>query len=212
MLELVMVIVVLGILAAVAIPRMERDLRQEAADNLLSAIRFTQHLAVMDNKTNPKKSKWQQRYWHIYFGTCDGTKRFYAIGSDENMNDANNGRVDFDESAIDPANGKHVWAHDGATCNGSHALADISPNVFITKKYGIDTVTPSGGCTNSYIGFDHLGRPHVGFGDADLNSGYNTPMATDCTYTFTFEDGSTPLKITIAAETGFAQIVGQDGS
>jgi len=42
MIELVLVIVVLGILAALAMPRLERDLRQEAKDNLLSAIRYTQ--------------------------------------------------------------------------------------------------------------------------------------------------------------------------
>jgi len=37
LLELVFVILVLGILTALAIPRIDRDLRQEAADNILSA-------------------------------------------------------------------------------------------------------------------------------------------------------------------------------
>ena len=60
MLELVFVIVVLGILAALALPRMDRDLRQEAKDNILSAIRYTQHLALMDNKTNPLDANWQR--------------------------------------------------------------------------------------------------------------------------------------------------------
>ena len=46
MIELVFVIVVIGILAALALPRIDRDLRQEAKDNLLSAIRYTQHLAL----------------------------------------------------------------------------------------------------------------------------------------------------------------------
>jgi len=54
MIELILVIVVLGILAALAMPRVDRDSRQEAADNILSAIRYTQHLALMDNKTNPR--------------------------------------------------------------------------------------------------------------------------------------------------------------
>lgn len=49
MLELVLVIVVIGILAALAIPRLERDLKQEAADTVLSNIRYTQHLALIDN-------------------------------------------------------------------------------------------------------------------------------------------------------------------
>ena len=55
MIELVFVIVVIGILAALALPRIERDLRQEAADNILAAIRYTQHLALNDNKTDPSR-------------------------------------------------------------------------------------------------------------------------------------------------------------
>ena len=76
MLELVIVITVLGILAALAIPRMQRDLRQEAADNLVSAIRYTQHLAMMDDKTDPGNSMWQRRYWHIRFSTMTVTNAF----------------------------------------------------------------------------------------------------------------------------------------
>lgn len=53
MIELVFVIVVLGILSALAMPRIDRDLRQEAKDNILSSIRYTQHLALIDEKTNP---------------------------------------------------------------------------------------------------------------------------------------------------------------
>ncbi|MGD9717776.1 MAG: type II secretion system protein, partial [Sulfurimonadaceae bacterium] len=45
MLELVFVIVVIGILAAVIIPRMDRDNASEAAIELQSQIRYAQHLA-----------------------------------------------------------------------------------------------------------------------------------------------------------------------
>ena len=67
MIELVFVIVVLGILAALALPRMDRDLRQEAKDNLLSDICYTQHLALTDNKTNPADPNWQSKLWKITF-------------------------------------------------------------------------------------------------------------------------------------------------
>jgi prepilin-type N-terminal cleavage/methylation domain-containing protein len=39
--EAIMVIVVMGIIAAVAIPRLENDSRQEASDQILSDIRYT---------------------------------------------------------------------------------------------------------------------------------------------------------------------------
>ena len=62
MIELVMVIVVLGILAVLAMPRLDRDLRQEAGDNILSAIRYTQHMALMDDVTNPNDNEWQKAF------------------------------------------------------------------------------------------------------------------------------------------------------
>jgi prepilin-type N-terminal cleavage/methylation domain-containing protein len=209
MLELVLVIVVLGILAALSIPRLERDLKQEAADNILSAIRYTQHLALLDNKHKFNDPKWQQRYWHLYFGTCAG-KKFYAIGSDDNTDGSTNARVDFDESAIDPANGKRIWAKDGASCNGTHSLSDISPNIFIGKKYGVDTI--SGGCGNvKFVAFDHLGRSYgSGFSNSSTpdNSGY---MNSDCNFTFSSTDNAfDDFSIIIKKETGYAYMEGQE--
>jgi len=96
MIELVLVIVVLGILAALAMPRLDRDLRQEAADNILSAIRYTQHLALMDNKTDPFDANWQRELWNISFSSSD-----YNITS-------------LNTAAIDPANGKLM---DGSSPN-----------------------------------------------------------------------------------------------
>lgn len=208
MLELVMVIVVLGILAAVALPRMERDLRQEAADNLLSAIRYTQHLALMDDKTNPNDGTWQMTLWQIRFSqyTDSGkTRWFYTIASNMAHNAGNISRTD---SAIDPANGKRMFHLGGdATLDEN----DESPNIFIGKKYGIDTVTFTGGCSGTqHVAFDHLGRPYADIFHA--TNDFANIMRNDCTITFGFEDGSAPLRITIARETGFAQIVGQNGS
>jgi len=211
MLELTFVIVVLGILAALAMPRLERDLKQEAADNILSNIRYTQHLALLDYKHKFDDPKWQQRFWHIYFGTCEG-QLFYTVGSDDNMESSTNARVDFNESAIDPSNGKHLWAKDGASCNGSYSTSDISQNIFIGKKYGVISVAPSGGCAGaSHIAFDHLGRPYHGVnfsqsGDTvsshPIYSGY---MKNACTFQFTLSSGE-DVNITIEPETGYAFI------
>jgi len=210
MLELVFVIVVLGILAALAIPRLDRDMKQEAADNILSAIRYTQHLALMDNKHKFDKAKWQQRFWRIYFGSCSDSNKFYAIGTDNNMESATNARVDQNESAIDSANGKEMWWQDGQDCSGNTGTA--SKNIFIGKKYGVDTI--SGGCGNvKFVAFDHLGRPYgSGFNtssEAD-NTGY---LNNDCNFTFSSSNNAfDPFNIIILKETGYAYIDGQNGS
>ncbi len=209
MIELVLVIVVLGILAALAIPRLDRDLRQEAADTTLANIRYAQHFALQDDKQKFDNPKWQQRFWHLYFGTCED-KLFFAVGSDNDMNSSTNGRVAFDESALDPSNGKHLWAVDGTSCSGAyHTASEISPSVLIGKKYGVKTISHNGGCTNNYIGFDHLGRP---YGDKFTNSkkpdndGY---MTSPCIFTFTLKKGD-PFSIRIEPETGYAYVVGQE--
>ncbi len=206
MIELVLVIVVLGILAALALPRMDRDIRQEAADNILSAIRYTQHLALNDDKTNPFDPVWQKTLWQIRFSLDGAGRYFYTIAS--NMDHGTN--VDQNETAIDPANGKYM--HNEA---GTDVIdPDESPNIFIGKLYGINSINFSncgtianGSNTSKHIAFDPLGRPHKGVFLVATND-YRTVMTADCTITFAFQDGSEALSIGIIKETGHAFIVG----
>jgi prepilin-type N-terminal cleavage/methylation domain-containing protein len=211
MIELVLVIVVLGILAALAIPRLERDLRQEAADNILSAIRYTQHLALIDDKQKFDDARWERRYWRLYFGTCDN-KAFYAVGSDDNMDGSTNARVDSTEAALDPANGKLMWAKDTSCTNSSLEITDLSPNIFIGKRYGVKDIRVGGSCGSKYIAFDHLGRPHQGAGFSNatkpIHAGY---LSSQCTLTFSLEEGDS-FTINIEPETGYASIAGQEES
>ncbi|WP_294957173.1 type II secretion system protein [Sulfurovum sp.] len=212
MIELVLVIVVLGILAALAIPRMERDLRQEAADNVLSAIRYTQHLALVDDKHKFDNPKWQERFWHIVFGSCTGSDKYYMVGSDDDMTGSTNAYFTQNEAALDPTTGKPMFWTNGVDCsNGGDST--VSASIFISKKYGINSIGTSGGCGNLYLGFDHLGRP---YGDKFPNSGtpdYNGTITGDCNITFGFSDSSiTDFSIIIKKETGYAYIDKQPGS
>ena len=213
-LELIFVIIVIGILAAVIMPRINRDHRQEAADSILSAIRYTQHLALNDDKTRPDGGVWQRRLWHIRFskGNVAGTKWFYTISS----NNDNNSNVDFNETAIDPSNGKRFY-----NAAGNYDVdPNESPDIFLTKRFGIDSIdftgcnVPTGSSGSNaahHIAFDQLGRPHKGvYGAAN---DYRTIMQGDCTITFGFEDsGIANLSILIHRDTGYAEIVGQSDS
>ena len=199
MLELVFVIVVLGILAAMALPRFDRDLRQGAKDNILAAISLTQHIALVDNQVDPTVNNWQKALWQIRFSNPGG-EWLYTVASNSDYGT----NIDQNESAIDPGNGKYMHSS-----NASPADSDESPNIFLTKLYGIDTVTFNNctgvsGSTAQHIAFDHLGRPHrgvTGSGSYD----YRTLITnSDCIITFGFIDNSiTNLNITIARETGY---------
>lgn len=201
MLELVFVIVVLGILAALAIPRFDRDLKQEAADHILSAIRYTQHLALSDNKHNFVQSDWQKALWQIRFSqTSNNWSYSVATNIDYNNN------LDQDESAMDPSNGQLLHS----------SSAEASPNVFLTRKYSISNIVFNDCAGNSestanHIAFDNLGRPHRGVTQGATND-YETYISnTDCQITFSSPSFS-DFKIEIKRETGYAFIVGQPDS
>jgi len=206
MIELIMVIIVLGILASFAIPRLDRDVSQEAADSILSNIRYTQHLALVDDKHLFNDPTWQQRYWKIMFATCQNGDLFYRIGSDDNSN--GNGMFIQTEAAIDPINGKPFFmANNDANCD---ADTTVSNNIFLTKRFAVTAIDTTG-CNNvAHIGFDHLGRPHQGFGASAIPN-YTSYLNAQCTFKFTLSGGN-DFSISIEAETGYAQIVDQNAS
>ncbi len=198
MIELVFAIVVVGILASQAIPRMERDRQIEAIDNILASIRYTQQLALVDDKTDPSDSDWQKKLWSIRFANINSSDAYYVIGSDKNED----GSISKDESALDESNGKYFYR--------SNPIADDeSPNTSIGKKFGINNITFAGGCANvTHIAFDRLGRPHVGISSA--KNDYRSYMKDDCNITFKYQDSTPGFTVTIDAETGYAYISADD--
>ena len=80
MLELVFVIVVIGVLAAAIIPRMDRDNVAEATIQLQSHIRYTQHLAMVDDKYNATDPTWFEKRWQIRFSD----NKSYSVVSNNN--------------------------------------------------------------------------------------------------------------------------------
>ena len=200
MIELVFVIVILGILASLAMGRMDRDLKQEATETILSHIRLTQQLGLRDNKhRSDNNANWQRAYWQINFD-CTNTCR-YVVGSDINLD----GTIVKSEAAVDPTDGKYLL-NDGST-------NDMSDKVLVEDKFGIHTIVSSAGCANSNsIAFDYVGRPYVN--NSGASNDFSTIMTADCNLTFTMstdqdDDGEDDtFTITVEAETGNAFIVG----
>jgi len=213
MIELVFVIVVLGILASLAMGRMDRDLRQEAAETILSHIRLTQQLALRDNKhRSDNNPDWQTGYWRFQFNNCNpalNVKPIYAVGSAPL-----NGTLTKATSAIDPVNGKYLFG----SCTESFNTNDVSEDVFAGQHFGVESMKLTG-CykvsntanRGGHFGFDYLGRLHVAVGSYD-SAGVDMfeEIATrDCNLTITMVE-SDDIVITIKSETGHAFIVGQE--
>ena len=71
MIELIFVIVVVGILAAIMIPKLNRNASREAANQILTHIRYTQHLAMQDDKyenfVSDNPVRWYRMRWGVAF-------------------------------------------------------------------------------------------------------------------------------------------------
>jgi prepilin-type N-terminal cleavage/methylation domain-containing protein len=200
MIELIMVIVVLGILSAMAIPNFKNDVRTGARENIYSALQYTRNLALIDNRTDPTDSKWQMELWHIAFSDSDDGYT-YNIGSNQSHASAPLKKI---ECAIDPANGQYFYNEGGNT----EIAIDESPNVFLGKKFGVNDISFEDGCRGAqYIAFDNLGRPFIDgiYSEEDLYSGV---MTDDCTIIVKFIDTSIKdLEFSIKKETGFVEVV-----
>jgi prepilin-type N-terminal cleavage/methylation domain-containing protein len=80
LIELVIVIVVVGILAAAIIPRLRTNPVSEASIDLLSKIRYTQHLSMVDDKYNASTTSWYKNRWQLVINNNS-----YSIVSDDNI-------------------------------------------------------------------------------------------------------------------------------
>lgn len=201
MIELVLAIVVIGILASLAIPRLERDRQVEAINNVLAAFRYTQHLALVDDKRVPSLSDWQKSWWSIRFSNTNNSDAYYVIGSDSDRN----GALAKDECAVDPGNGKYFYHH-----NNNPVATDESTNVLLGKKFGINKIEFTGGCDSKHIAFDRFGRPHNGITSTSVTNDYGTYMKDDCNITFSYADSTPGFTVTIEAETGYVYVSADD--
>jgi len=199
LLELVFVIVVIGILAALILPRTKTNPVQEAAIQVLSHIRYTQHLALVDDKYDANDSTWYKARWQIFFGndTSGSGDQVYTIFSDNNKG----GGADIGEIAIDPSTQKLL---SGDSLYGNHIK-----RMNLSEKYGISDVNLTGGCNNNArIFFDYLGRPFSG-SQLTMTGPYSAPtqklITSDCNVTIT--DGTESAIIQISPETGYAKVI-----
>ena len=224
LLELVFIIVVIGILAATVIPRVNTDRLTQAAIQVVSHIRYTQHLAINDDKydaiyTNSSgQLDWYKSRWQFIFGYSEtDTDDLYAYTIFSDSFSDKSGDPDFSslshtEIAIDPSNMNKVLS------GGYNSILDwesefANKKLNLGKSYGVTDMSLSEGCrTNGKrISFDHLGRPIEG-ATSSLNSPYGTATYrrlvkndNPCLLTLTSLDGSVSIKI--EAETGYACIL-----
>jgi len=193
MLELVFVIVVVGILSAVMIPRLERDVTYEAALQFASHVRYTQHLAMVDDVYSPTDPNWYKGRWKIDFSTPA-----YSIYQDSDYGSTGtNPDIDANEVARNPLNQGQLLT------GNTNVDTNASPDLNLNSKYNIQSITSTCGTS---LAFDHLGRPLINT-SAAMTAPYIAVnmLQQNCILTLVGGDGNN-VNITIRPETGYVSV------
>ncbi|MDX1810278.1 MAG: type II secretion system protein [Sulfurospirillaceae bacterium] len=212
MLELIFVIIIVGILSAMIAPNFQRSSVKEAADQVISHIRYTQHLAMMNDRFDTSDSKWFKGRWQIHFYNNTGSDDQWAYTIFSDWKNTHQGNPDTGEIATNPLDPtKYLTGGTSGTGLIQYGDAEATKDLNLGHKYGITTVQFSGGCRSTvhYISFDSLGRPFNSFPVTlpyELPSaGYHKLLTTACD--ILLSDGDNNVTIAVEPETGYAHIL-----
>ncbi len=208
LLEIIFVIVVIGILSAIIAPSVKRATLQEAADQIVSHIRYTQHLALQDNKFSNSDPYWYKGRWQIIFGRSSFTDNqiAYSIFSDKGAYSGSPGISEFAKNPLNPTQFLTGGYSGVIKTSDKRAMKNLN----IGKKYGISSVIFSGGCSGAKrLAFDYLGRPLSGnmrsLTKKYSSSAKNFLLQQDCIITISNLSGE-QKRIIITPETGYAYV------
>ena len=211
MLELIFVIIVIGILSAIILPSTKRSPLQEAAIQLQSHIRYTQHLALVDDVFNAEDNIWYKKRWQLVFSNAvtPNSTVGYTIFSDTatGVGTSVAGDADISEVAINPQDSTK-------RLTGGYASAISSTHAQVTKKlnlqlsYGVERVDFDDGCNGGLrLFFDNNGRPMKGDQDSmtgAYSAGTQRLITSACT--IVLYSGDSNISITVEPESGYASI------
>ncbi|MFT5662245.1 MAG: type II secretory pathway pseudopilin PulG [Sulfurimonas sp.] len=205
LLELVFIIIIIGILIVAIIPKIQTNPVREAAIQLVSHIRYTQHLAMMDDRFDRTDSGWHKELWQIRFTNDTSTSNnvpAYVIFSD--WIGGHTSHPEVDECAVDPLTGLLI---NGGVVNINYDDPRLLQEANLGNTYGINNISFSNSCRISgsmRIAFDHLGRPirgNISGEDSVTDLRY---IQTTCE--ITLSNGSESSVILIEPETGYTHI------
>lgn len=232
LLEVVFVIIIVGILSVVIVPRMVPNNLSDAATQVVSHIRYVQHLAISNDKYDPQDvdvsayDSWFEKRWRIKFTNSAETQNKWSYTIFDDRVGAATGQPDEDEIAVNPVDRDKKLTGGCSGVNTSDPEATSEMNIGL--EYNILDVDFSAACrvgtADKTITFDHLGRPIRG-STASMNSAYDSATTAtnnlisarcqidlcdvnDCTAAAADEK----ISIIIEPETGYSCVLDSSGN
>ena len=225
MVELIIVILVVGILALIALPKVKEDHLYELVDQTVALIRYTQQLAMQDNPYDPADPHWFKKRWTIQIAKCPSPSLPIGSGGITIFKETNPGGPSRPVFAKDPANSNKVIYAGYMDFIAGANRCDVN---LYNKKYnyafsglyvapGFFAGLRTSGCAHQSTGkaelsFDEFGRPH--FRDITRPYGGDRRLA-GCSevngykykrFRITFMGRKQYANIYIEGETGFVHV------
>lgn len=233
--ELIFIIILIGIMSAVATSYFRDDKLALATYQVLEHIRYTQHLAISEHQFDPKDASFKSTsgyllanegmyyrgWWQIRFvKQMNGIPPVvgYSIYADTDRQ-GNIDLVNLKNPAINPSNGflmttvlRKPFLDPESEDN------NVSREMNMLSVYSVTDIVFSNGCQPSgftnvgddvgAIIFDEKGRPYYGIANNAQKNPYQYRLTTDCNITLT-QDAKQAI-ITVHPETGYAEIMRLD--
>jgi prepilin-type N-terminal cleavage/methylation domain-containing protein len=198
-LELVIVVVIVGILTAIAIPRIfQVDHLALAQQELILRLRYTQHLAVIDDKFDPNYYKWVHRRWQFY---CDAGTRNCSIFAINNDPLAYEGSVPvLEDFAHDPQTRSRLTGG-SAGISDDQTMPELALGSF-REITNMELNNCGAAGDDLRITFDEIGRPYGSdFVIGDIANSHSL-LSQSCEITLTHGNSGQSAKVCIEPETG----------
>ena len=163
LIELVFVLVITGLLSSILIPKLSTHSLDQAAQQLLFHIRYTQHLSMIDFQYNPIEHDWYKKRWQILFSKNTGSDNMWQYTIFSDFTGTHTGNPDKKEIAKNPLNPSQYLT--GGT-SGTNLIKYTDPQATkelnIGSKYDIKDINFTHCGRAKRVIFDYLGRPLTG--------------------------------------------------
>ena len=200
LIEIIFILILLSIVSVYSIPKKQFPKLNIVKEQIISHLKYTRYIAMLDNKYYEKDKYWYKKLWNIKFLNCnkDVGGMYYVIYS--NTINPTKWNISKDETLIDPFTNNYIYST--SKCE-QDSLYDKSKYVLLSSYYGIDKILISCNDTSSLgqIYFDNNGS-----GYSYINNNYDyfkEYMITDNCIIKLYDKNNNEENITIEGNTGY---------